>query len=249
MPEALTKKMFGLPRWAWLIILAAAIGIGLYLRFKKNAEAEVEFEGEEAPVGVVGSEAVPVEGYNGEGEGGGYYYGEGRGSSVNEGVPIEEGEGQGHPETVININAPTLPSATDDTAGGAGGSESSAGATGTPCGQKPGNIPEGYKAECVSGKWKIVPKSGAKRQAVHTGGGAPDKKNDKGPHIGVGSAVKVSTPPAAVNNQGTAPQNNAQHPAAVNTGNHCVNGGVGGHKAPSGYHLFCQGGWIWRAPN
>lgn len=39
------------------------------------------------------------------------------------------------------------------------------------------------------------------------------------------------------------------HPDAVGTGNQCVNGGVGGHTAPNGYHLFCCNGMIGRAPN
>lgn len=40
------------------------------------------------------------------------------------------------------------------------------------------------------------------------------------------------------------------HPRAVDTGNLCVRGGVGGHSAPPGYHLYCGGnGHIWRAPN
>jgi hypothetical protein len=82
----------------------------------------------------------------------------------------------------------------------------------------------------------------------NTHGGTP-KPTHK---IAVGSAVAVSTtspPHVAVNTQGGIPQQNAQHPAAVNTGNRCVNGGVGGHTPPPGWHLFCQGGYIWRAPN
>lgn len=40
------------------------------------------------------------------------------------------------------------------------------------------------------------------------------------------------------------------HPAAVDTGNPCVRGGIGGHRPPDGYHLYCGGnGNIWRAPN
>lgn len=250
MPEILTKKMFGLPRWAWLIILATAIGVGLYLRHKHSQEEEVEANSEESPVGVVGSEAVPVGGYNEAGEGGGYYYGEGGGGFVNEGVPSEEGEG--HPETVINIGGQPLPSASDGNEGAPPPSSESAGVSGTPCGEKPGNIPAGFKAECVSGRWKLVAKTNAKKPAVSTGGGPPNRPNNKRPQIGIGQARPVGGGGGgapAQNAQGGTPQNNAQHPAAVNTGNKCVNGGVGGHTAPSGYHLFCQGGWIWRAPN
>jgi hypothetical protein len=54
-------------------------------------------------------------------------------------------------------------------------------------------------------------------------------------------------PPAGGGNGGGAPpQHNPNHPNAVNTGNPCIGGGVGSHTAPSGYHLFCEIGWIWR---
>lgn len=75
----------------------------------------------------------------------------------------------------------------------------------------------------------------------------PAPKKDKG---GGGKTTGGNPQPApAQNTQGGVPQQNAQHPAAVNTGNRCINGGVGGHTAPPGWHLFCQGGYIWRAPN
>lgn len=83
-----------------------------------------------------------------------------------------------------------------------------------------------------------------------TGSGTTRPGKPPKPKAGLGPAIVVAAPaPVAVNAQGGVPQNNAQHPAAVNTGNKCVNGGVGGHTAPAGYHLFCQGGYIWRAPN
>jgi hypothetical protein len=82
-----------------------------------------------------------------------------------------------------------------------------------------------------------------------TGGGSTSHPPPK-VKIGVAPAVPVVVAkPVAVNSSGGPPQNNSQHPQAVNTGNRAVNGGVGGHKAPPGYHLFVQGGYIWRAPN
>lgn len=248
MPEALTKKMFGLPRWAWLLILAVAIGIGLYLRYQRNKSEEEEVPTEESPTGVVGSEAVPVGGYNEYGEGGGYYEG---GPSLGGSVYEPEVEERAPGDTIINIGQPSLPSPIDDT-GGPGASSETVGVSGNPCSKKPTNVPPGYKAECVSGRWKLVAKTSAKKPGVSTGGGPPDRKDNKRPgkHTPAGG-VKVGAPVGtpAQNASGGTPQNNAQHPAAVNTGNRCVNGGVGQHTAPSGYHLFCQGGWIWRAPN
>jgi hypothetical protein len=259
MPEALTKKMFGLPRWAWLLILAVAVGVGLYLRHQRSKEAEEEVPTEESPTGLVGSEAVPVGG--GEGEGGNFFVPEGGGSAGGGSIyepeyePPEDQPPSG--DTVINIGQPALPSAGDDT-GGSGATPETAGVSGNPCGQKPNNVPAGYKAECVSGRWRLAAKSSAKKPNVSTGGGPPDRPNNKTAGK-VSNAVVVQGSsggggggggnPPAQNAQGGTPQNNAQHPAAVNTGNKCVNGGVGGHSAPSGYHLFCQGGWIWRAPN
>jgi hypothetical protein len=229
MPEALTKRMFGLPRWAWLAILAAAIGIGLYLRHqqkvKEEEEAAAGTSSEESPVGVVGSEAVPVGGYDQTGEGGGYYYGYSPGG----GYGGYEGFEQGYSEHEVNINveAPqSLPMPPTESAPPASG-----GGAGRPCTATHPKPPAGHHYECVNGRWKLV--AGGPTHAggnVGTGGGPPNRPNNKGP---------ASKPPT----------NNPQHPDAVNTGNRCVNGGVGGHTAPPGYHLFCDNGWIWRAPN
>jgi hypothetical protein len=244
MPEALTKKMFGLPRWAWLLILAVAIGIGLYLRMQRNKSEEEEIPSEESPTGLVGSEAVPVGGYNEYGEGGGYYEG---GPSLG-GSLYKPPEPEAPPpgDTVINIGQPPLPGANDDT-GGSGATPDTVGVSGNPCSKKPTHIPPGYKAECVSGRWRLAAKSAAKKPAVSTGGGPPDRKDNKRPK------PKDHTPSGGVKVHPAAPlppaPSNPQHPAAVDTGNPCVKGGVGGHTAPPGYHLFCQGGRIWRAPN
>lgn len=104
-----------------------------------------------------------------------------------------------------------------------------------------GNTTGGGHGGSVKGKdGKKHPGSG-KNQPTHAGNPIGGKKK-----IAIGQSRPVSIAPPA---SARPPQNNAQHPAAVNTGNRCVNGGVGGHTPPAGYHLFCQGGYIWRAPN
>lgn len=40
MPPILSKKMAGLPTWAWLALASAGIGVGLYLRSKASPESE-----------------------------------------------------------------------------------------------------------------------------------------------------------------------------------------------------------------
>lgn len=88
----------------------------------------------------------------------------------------------------------------------------------------------------------------------YTGSGNWEKVSDSkagptgsqpNPAKGSGSANGISenTPVAAP------PKNSKAHPNAINTGNPCINGGVGEHTAPTGYHLFCENGWIWRDKN
>lgn len=234
MPPALTKKMFGLPRWAWLLILAVAIGVGLYLRHKKAEEekAESETTGEEqpVPVGAAGPETAAYE--SGGVQGGGEYYPSAEGYYPSP-FPAEGPEAEAPPTSVtVNVGAAPLPSATD----GATAPASSAGGSGTPCSHPKPKAKAGGHYECVSGKWKWVAQT-PHNPTVVSGGGPPNKPNNKGPKIGVGGGQAL--PPAQA----------AGHPNAVDTGNPCVNGGVGKHTAPPGYHLFCQNGKIWRAPN
>jgi hypothetical protein len=42
MPPALTAKTFGMPRWAWLILLAGGIGFGLALRRNREEQADAD---------------------------------------------------------------------------------------------------------------------------------------------------------------------------------------------------------------
>jgi hypothetical protein len=113
----------------------------------------------------------------------------------------------------------------------------------------------------ATGNWRQVkssaggpgsPKPPTPTPKPHTpgGGGNPQPKPEpkpkpkpKPPAPGIGPGHPVPTPPPP-------PPVVTEHPKAVNTGNRCVNGGVGPHTAPAGYHLFCgSDGWIYRAPN
>jgi len=85
---------------------------------------------------------------------------------------------------------------------------------------------------------KHTPSGGVKTKPKKPG----NRNGKRNPKPAIHNAHAVSPAPAV-------PANPANHPQAVNTGNRCVNGGVGPHKAPAGYHLFCQNGWIYRAPN
>lgn len=242
MPDALKKQMFGLPRWAWLAILLAAIAIGLYLRHQKKVEEE-NGENEENVTSGPAGEIIepPYEGFGPGGAEGAYgteYAGGNELGLEREQIKAEqdaerERNKYEHEQVMYELEHPM----SGETAPSAVGAEQ------FPVGATAGTI------ETPTEK---------KGKTATTGGGPPKKPASSTKASGVkssknaiGNAIAVGggNQPAAVNAQGGAPQNNAQHPAAVNTGNKCVNGGVGGHSAPSGYHLFCQGGYIWRAPN
>lgn len=245
MPDVLKAKTLGLPRWAWLAILLAAIAIGLYLRHRAKVEEEEEGGTEENAVsGPVGEYIEPpYEGeYLGGGGGGGSEYEGGSSSELNlerelqkeENARIREGEKEENARLQYEAEHPP----SGETAPSAQGAEQFTSA----------GPPTGTSETPVE----------TKKKTAATGGGPPAKQSASvkasgvsaaGKPISIGNAVALGGGGAAQNNSGGAPQNNAQHPAAVNTGNKCVSGGVGGHTAPSGYHLFCQGGYIWRAPN
>lgn len=117
--------------------------------------------------------------------------------------------------------------------------------------QFPGKV-EHWQYFTATGNWRQVAGS-------NTGGGAnkPGPGNNPKPNAppaggtGSGSGKNKSPAPVAVApaKPVSAPVATA-HPAAVRTANRCVSGGVGGHTAPAGYHLFCgSDGWIYRAPN
>jgi hypothetical protein len=113
--------------------------------------------------------------------------------------------------------------------------------------------------------WQYFTSTGNWRQVKNSAGGVAANNNKPGtkatthpPKPGAGttkspprkSQAKIGSGHAlpAPSKPSTAPVA-AQHPLAVNTGNRCVSGGIGPHTAPPGYHLFCQNGYIWRAPN
>lgn len=86
-----------------------------------------------------------------------------------------------------------------------------------------------YQYYVATGNWRLVSDS------------STGPASNKPPATGGGKGGGGGGQPAPVK---------AEHPKAVKTGNKCVNGGVGKHKAPAGYHLFCgSDGWIYRAPN
>jgi hypothetical protein len=252
-PPVLKAKMFGLPRWAWLAILAGGITVGLILRHKAQAAAKDSgdpcdpnstaydpnnctgtTQQSTYASGTVPDSGDPCDPGSASYDpsicsGNGSYFDPGGGGAAT-GVPVSPG-------TTININPPTLPSPTDpDAVPTTGG-----------CSEDPGAAPAGFHFECVSNRWTIVAdphaaapvkKPGATGTGVKTGGGPPNKPNDK--NVGISQhQIVPQSPPTAI-----------AHPQAVDTGNPCVKGGVGGHTAPPGYHLFCgSNGRIWRAPN
>lgn len=275
MPDVLKKPIFGLPRWAWLSILLAAVAIGLYLRHQRKLEEE-NGEGSEEGNVVSGPSGEIIEPpYEGMGAGGVGEYGGGSAGTEYEGgnslgleaiesrerreeetqnrreereeasiqrreereelspvsAPGEYAPSAIGPESASALFIPETPSAGAATAKPKVNKNTKTATSGGGPPAKPGN---GAKSTITNGNGKII--AGVAKGIALTG-----------PNAG-GGGGGGNNPPAQ-NNQGGAPQNNQQHPAAVNTGNKCVDGGVGGHTAPSGYHLFCQGGWIWRAPN
>jgi len=92
-----------------------------------------------------------------------------------------------------------------------------------------------------SQRWRYFPATGNWSKATDSKAGPTGSGQDSSK--GNGAANKAGGGGGNPN----PPQNNPSHPDAVNTGNQCINGGVGPHTAPNGYHLFCDNGWIWRA--
>jgi hypothetical protein len=111
--------------------------------------------------------------------------------------------------------------------------------------QFPGRI-EHWQYFTASGNWREVNNSatggGQNKPPAKGGGGGGGKPAPGGP-------VKSPSPGGGGGGPKPTGTPNPNHPGAISTGNACVNGGVGAHKAPSGYHLFCENGTIWRAKN
>lgn len=244
MPDVLKQKMFGLPRWAWVLILVAAIGVGLYLRHRAKVEEEAEGDSEETVAQPAGEYIEPpYEGTSFGGGAGGTEYAGGnelnleREANKEENQRIRESEKEENELRKYEVEHPP----SGETAPSALG-------------------PEGSLTfnEPATGGTAETPTE-TKKKTASTGGGPPAKPkasvkasgvSKSGSKIAIGKAIPiggggVGSSPAEAASRGSLPA----HPAAVNTGNKCVNGGVGGHSAPRGYHLFCQGGYIWRAPN
>ena len=90
----------------------------------------------------------------------------------------------------------------------------------------------------ATGNWRQVNNSGAGPASGKPGSPAPGGGGGNKPGGGPVKAPSSVAPAGA---------KNPNHPNAISTGNPCVNGGVGAHTAPNGYHLFCENGTIWRA--
>lgn len=227
MPPALTAKTFGLPRWAWLAIITSGVGLGLYLRHKADSgeegEAASESEVEGTPLETVYDSGNPCDPSSGA-------YNPSECGNQGGGYFYDGTEGSGQ------AYYPEYPEVTPAE---------------TPVpGQVIVNIASPALPSATDGT--LAPVGGGAHQGtkpggkpkVTTGGGPPNRKDNRKP-----GDQHAGSPTPAQNASGGIPQNNATHPSAVNTGNRCVKGGIGGHTAPAGYHLFCQGDYIWRAPN
>lgn len=239
-PPTLKAQTFGMPRWLWLALLAGGVGVGLYLRSKKKAEAEGEAMA--APATEATGEALAEQ--------------QETGGLAGVGVV---GPAQG---SITPVASPTIPEGFTDVFASLGEvigtlangivEKAGIGASTPPTVPVDGGGGGGNPGEATA----VAPGKQAKPKpkAAPTGGGPPNKKpgqhnNPANPGGGGGGNPKpapVSVGPAQPVQQPTA----QAHPQAVDTGNPCVKGGVGGHTAPPGYHLFCGGnGHIWRAPN
>lgn len=168
MPPSLTKQFAGLPRWAWLAILAGGITFGLILR-QRNADSADEGDAEYADDSEVMTDAEMIGDpyYNVDGSymdptvdggSGGFYYQGPLPSAIS-------------PNVTVNIGS-----------GGKGNQSNKKCKKGKPS-RKP---PKGTHWACRNGLWTAVPnkhsggKGGGGRSraaALPTGGGPPDRVN------------------------------------------------------------------------
>lgn len=97
-PAALKVKTLGLPRWAWIALLAGGVGVGLYLRHKDTSSgSEGEPETELGQPSTPSSLVPPAAGIEPQGGGGGG----GTGSSTTT-IPKEEPRYEGEkPEKIL----------------------------------------------------------------------------------------------------------------------------------------------------
>lgn len=180
MPPILTKKVAGLPTWAWLLLISGGVGVGLYLRSKSNPEESGTEEAgspveenaenlpERSPAAITQEEGF---GYAEPGVGGpgGYQY------------PAE-------PSEPIQPQAPSVGEISSGEQGGVvinqyfGANHR--------CDKKKKLKPKkGFDVVCTGTKWAYEPKTHAgakKKHPTHTltGGGAPKKQHRHGQHHG-----------------------------------------------------------------
>lgn len=96
-PAELKVKTLGLPRWAWIALLAGGVGVGLYLRHKdQSTGSETEPETEPGQPSTPSSLVPPAAGIEPQGGGG-----DGTGSSTTT-IPKEEPRYEGEkPEKIL----------------------------------------------------------------------------------------------------------------------------------------------------
>jgi len=153
MPPSLSAKFAGLPRWAWLAILAGGLTVGLIIRSQRS-----EDEGEEETL-EEDIEEIPEGGYLGDPQyDAGYEF-----EDTADGVvypPPNLPPAVPPPDINIDIN----------TGGGKGGG-------GGGCGKKPKRDPaKGKRWSCRNGKWVQIDKNRA-------GGGGKGGKGDNNKRV------------------------------------------------------------------
>lgn len=209
MPPILKKQVFGLPAWAWLAITSVALGVGLYARHKSNENksadtgdpCDAESQSYDPATCNQGSTTnAPSAGYDSgdpcdptsatydpsacqagtgfEPGGGGAVTPYNPGTGQGTGIPALEAppspqEVSGAEQGGISITAPLIEQNITEAPKSSSGCK----------GKKP-KVKKGFSIECQGGRWHYIPKTHApkkKKNHTHkmTGGGAPDKKNDK----------------------------------------------------------------------
>lgn len=183
MPPALSAKFAGLPRWAWLAILAGGLTIGLIIRSQRS-EDEADEEVLEEDI-----EEIPEGGYLGDPQyDAGYEF-----EDTADGVvypPPNLPPAVPPPNINIDINA-------GSGKGGGGG-----------CGKKPKRDPaKGKRWSCRNGKWVQIDKTrpgkgggkgGKDKRVPLTAGGPPSRRSQHLPlpNTQKDVAKRVHNPPA-----------------------------------------------------
>lgn len=178
MPPVLAKQMLGLPRWAWIAILAGGLTVGLILRSRRNAQESVtggpsDGSGDAPPDASVG--AATYDPYSDMYASGGGY--------PNEYYPAGSGSGYGQDQGYIYppVDNSTMPDAVtpnvditiNTTAPPPVGTDSGKSCTKPKPTRPAGN---GREWRCRGNTWVAVPKAGAGQGDGGGSGGQGDNK-------------------------------------------------------------------------